>query len=96
MIDRTIFICSCHSLEHQYGFWYDEEFNEVYFEPHLINSGAWYTRFWNRLKYVFGYDSRYGAWDDIIIKPEDAIEIIKYLSKVTDSEVELVADKGRD
>ena len=96
MEDRKIFVCDCHSLEHQYTFWYDEEFNEVYFEPHLYNGGAWYTRFWNRLKYVFGYKARFGAWDEVIIKPEDSIEIIKYLSKVADSEIEFIADKGRD
>tara|TARA_R110000796_G_scaffold134681_1_gene250465 strand:- start:3625 stop:3915 length:291 start_codon:yes stop_codon:yes gene_type:complete len=96
MIDREIFICSCHSLEHQYGFWYDEEDNEVYFEPHLCNSGTWYTRFWSRLKYVFGVKTRFGAWDEIIIKPEDAKEIIKYLTKVVDTETESVADRGRD
>jgi len=96
MEDRTIFICDCHSLEHQYVFWYDEEFNDVYFEPHLYNGGAWYTRFWNRLKYVFGYKTRYGAWDEVMIKPEDGKKIVEYLNKSINTEIEAVADRGRD
>lgn len=95
-MDRETFICDCHSLEHQYTFWYDEEFNEVYFEPHLFLSGNWFQRLKTRIKYLFGHKSRYGAFDDIIIKPDDAIKIIKYLEKLTDKNIDKVADRGRD
>lgn len=95
-LKRDIFICDCHSLEHQYSFWYDSEENELYFEPHLHNGGSWYIRFWNRLKYLFGYKSRFGAFDEVIINPNDAIEIIKYLEKIGDKEIEVVADRGRE
>lgn len=82
-MDRKIFVCDCHSLEHQFTFWFDEEYNELYFEPHLHDSTwPWYKRFWKRLRYVFGNKSRLGAWDEIIINPEDANKIIEYLNKI--------------
>jgi ribonuclease BN (tRNA processing enzyme) len=95
-MDRETFICACHSLEHQYSFWYDEEDNEVYFEPHLFLSGNWFQRLGQRLRYLFGYKSRYGAFDDVIIKPEDAEKMIKYLEKLTDKDIDKVVDRGRD
>jgi len=86
MENRKIFVCSCHSLEHQFAFWYDEEYNELYFEPHLHdNSWPWYKIFWQRLRYVFGNKSRFGAWDEVIIKPEDAKQIIEYLNKISEN-----------
>jgi hypothetical protein len=96
MEQRKTFICDCHSLEHQYTFWYDEEYNQVYFEPHLTNGGSWYQRFWWRLKYLFGYKCRFGAFDEVLVNPEDAIKIIKFLEQMTDKDVDKVVDRGRD
>lgn len=95
-MDRETFICDCHSLEHQYTFWYDEEYNQLYFEPHLFQSGTWYQRFWHRIKYVFGYTSQYGAFDDVVIKPKDASRLIEYLEQVKDVDIDKVVDRGRD
>lgn len=96
MEKRNIFICDCHSLEHQFSFWYDEEVNQIYFEPHLYNSGPWYNRFWYRLKYVFGNKSRFGAWDEFIINPDDAKKIVEYLNNMVEKDVENIANRGRD
>lgn len=80
---REIFICDCHSLEHQYSFWYDEEDNELWFEPHLYdNTWPWYKRFWNRIKYVFGSKTVYGAWDSTIIKVDDIPRLTEFMNKV--------------
>lgn len=96
MIKRETFICKCHSLEHQYSFWYDEEDNELYFEPHLFNHGTWYTRLVNRIKYLIGYDSPYGAFDSVLINNEDVDKLIDVLKKVKKSDINLIADRGRD
>ena len=95
-MERKIFICDCNSLEHQYTFWYDEEENEVYFEPHLYSGGKWFQRFLYRLNYLFGYKSRFGAFDEVIINPKDSENIIKYLEKIINKEVDNIADRGRD
>ena len=96
MEDRETFICDCHSLEHQFTFWYDDEYNRVYFEPHLYQGGNWFQRTWGRIKYLFGHKSRYGAFDEVVINSEDAPKIIKFLEKLTDKDVDKVAGKGRD
>lgn len=96
MEQRETFICECHSLEHQYSFWYDEEDNQLYFEPHLYQGGNWFKRFWGRVKYLVGNKSRYGAFDEVIIKPEDAFKIVEYLEKLTNKDVDKIVDRGRD
>lgn len=95
-MERNIFICDCHSLEHQYTFWYDEEENQLYFEPHLYLGGNWFQRFLYRLNYLFGYKTRFGAWDELIINPDDSEKIIKYLEKVIEDDTDKIADRGRD
>ena len=71
-----IILCDCNSTEHQMIIYYDkdDEFGEeeVYVHLHLINNRG----FWNRLKYgikyIFGYKSKFGAWDEMVLKPSDA------------------------
>ena len=94
-LDREVFICDCHSIEHQYAFWYDEDDNELWFEPHLVVY-PWYKRLWGGIKYIFGYTTRYGNWDSMIINHDDIIKISQYLDKVKEVEMERVAIRGRD
>tara|TARA_R110000851_G_scaffold293087_1_gene447658 strand:+ start:2247 stop:2546 length:300 start_codon:yes stop_codon:yes gene_type:complete len=95
--ERKIFICDCNSLEHQYSFWYDNENNNIYFEPHLNYSDyPWYKQVVKKVAYVFGYTSTYGAWDKVIIKNDDAIKLNKLLSKVMEVEIKTIANRGRD
>jgi hypothetical protein len=39
---------------------------EVYVHVHLVRRSFWY-RLKYGLKYIFGYKSRYGAWDEFIL-----------------------------
>lgn len=78
---REVFICDCNSLEHQYSIWYDEEDNQLWFEPHLVNM-PWYLRIGLALKYVFGHKSNYGDWDSTIVKVEDMPRLIDYMANV--------------
>ena len=97
MGDREIFVCDCHSMEHQYAFWYDDEDNQMYFQPHLYDgTWPWYKRFYRRIKYIFGYKSRFGAWDEMIIKLEDASKIKEFIIKMEDENLNRVAIRGRD
>lgn len=65
-MDEQLIICSCHNVEHQVIIYYDKEDNVAYAEYHLCK-----LPFWQRLKYgikyIFGYQSRYGAFDEMII-----------------------------
>ena len=86
MKDIDILICECHSTEHQLVFLYEEDEetgNMCYVHVHLTK-----LPFWKRIKYafryIFGYQCRYGAFDEFILNPDDAPKIQKladYLSK---------------
>ena len=74
---NELFLCECHSPEHQLIFSYDkntiseEIFDEVYCHIHLNDSRTFWERLKYGLKYIFGYKSKYGAFDEIILDPND-------------------------
>lgn len=81
---EELLICECSNVEHQLIFRYfeDEDWKEVYMTTHLSE----YNNFWKGLKYaikyVFGYKSRYGAFDEFIFRNDDADKlqsIVDYL-----------------
>lgn len=80
-MERLILICKCESSEHQVIFWYDEEFDEIYCEPHLSTYRGFFSRLWYGLKYAFGYKSKCGAFDGIIFKDADLVKLKNYLEK---------------
>jgi hypothetical protein len=79
--DRNIFICSCHSLEHQYSFWYSKE-DGLYCEPHLDTTLPFYKRLILGIKYIFGYKSRYGSWDEFLFKKEDLNKLKNIINNI--------------
>lgn len=88
MEKNEIIICECNSPEHQYLFRYDDgDLNEyacVYVSPYLSSGNFWH-RLKYGIKYIFGYKSKYGAFDEFVFKPEDVnklVSIVKYLNKV--------------
>lgn len=84
-MDTEVLICQCNSLEHQVTFsWLgNNEDGDVYMEVHLKPLGFW-QRVSNGIKYIFGHRSKYGDFDDMILKKEDAWKlekIVEYLKK---------------
>lgn len=82
---NELFICSCGNVEHQLIFSYfdDEPGGSVYCCVHLKPERNIFKRIWSAVKYVFGYRSIYGEFDEFIFKPEDAQKlknIYEYLS----------------
>lgn len=80
-MEREIIVCSCHSLEHQIAFHYDSEEKLLYLYPHLVTRRGFFGRLLYGLKYAFGYKSRFGAWDEIIIDQEDQQKLIESINK---------------
>jgi hypothetical protein len=58
---------------------FDEEDKMVYVEIHLVPL-VWYKRLWLGIKYIFGYQSRYGAFDEFIFNPNDARRLQKVVN----------------
>jgi hypothetical protein len=108
--ERRVFVCDCHSLEHQFSIWYDEDLNQIYIEPHLYHSGNWFGKLWGGIKYIFGYKTRFGNWDETIIDTKDIPKLREYFDVVEnedkkrfqqhqaeiDAETDLIVDRGRD
>jgi len=74
-------ICECYSYEHQAIFWYDDEDKQLYATVHLITHKGFFKRLWIGIKYAFGYNCRFGNWDEFIFKPEDEQKLHDYLLK---------------
>ena len=81
-----LFVCECHSTDHQFIFVMDpdDEWDECYLEVHLSNLGTWYRRLWRKLQYLFGRRSRFGAWDEVIVKKTDAVRIRDLMQRFID------------
>jgi hypothetical protein len=72
-MEKDLIICECLSTEHQMVVYYDQddEHPVVYIHYHL-NKRPFWERLKYGVKYIFGRQSRYGAFDEIILNPEDA------------------------
>lgn len=82
---EEIIICACKSTEHQIIFRTicNDEDHWVYIDIHLAKR-KWVKRFWYGIKYIFGFQSKYGAFEEIIITPEESHKlekVVNYLKK---------------
>lgn len=74
---NELFICECRNVEHQLIFSYFPEDNEVYMAVHLIPEYNIWKRIWIAIKYIFGYKSIYGHFDEFIFDKSDADRLQK-------------------
>lgn len=88
---KDILICDCHSTDHQIVICYSEdEYPNGHVEPliymHIhLNKRPFWQRVKYGIKYIFGYQCRYGAFDEFLFNPKDSNkikDIAKYLKKV--------------
>jgi hypothetical protein len=82
LTETEIFVCGCHSFEHQTKFIYNEEDNILYVYIHLNNYDSFWKRLLTGIKYIFGYSSRFGEWDEFIFKEEDQEKLRKFLNQI--------------
>lgn len=81
---NELFICKCHNTEHQLIFnCFDDE---VYLTVHLVPVSNIWKRIVNAIRYIFGYRSKYGHFDEFIFQKEDASKLIK-IAKNLDKDV---------
>lgn len=83
-----LFLCQCSSSEHQIIFrWFENDLDDryVYADIHLVPEYNIFKRIWYAIKYIFGYKSKYGAFEEFIFNPKDADKlqkIVDYLKNV--------------
>ena len=78
--NEILLLCDCSSAEHQLIVRWDNDDKEVSVNVHLANVDGFWKRLWHAAKYVFGYKSRYGAFDEIILRKEDADNLQKVVN----------------
>jgi hypothetical protein len=82
-METKYFECTCHSTDHTFKFTYDPEDGDLYLETQLCRKAKnIFQRIWASLKYIFGYQCKYGHWDCTLIEEETAKEMIKVLENV--------------
>jgi len=69
---RTLFLCRCGSLQHSFVIAADEY--ELLFEIHLSPLPFW-QRLTHAARYVFGRRSQYGDFEEILLGPEEALDL---------------------
>jgi hypothetical protein len=77
------FECRCSSHEHALRFWLDDDDQDpcIYGSVFLSDS-PWHRRIWAGLKHALGFKSRYGHFEEFILRPEDRDRLIKLLKKL--------------
>jgi len=80
-IISKLFICQCNGTEHQLIFSYFPDDKEVYVSVHLIPD-RFLKRPINAIKYIFGYEPKYGDFEEFIFRNENADKlqlVVNYL-----------------
>jgi hypothetical protein len=85
---RESVTCSCESDEHQMNFRFfadslDDEF--IYCTISLVPEKNIFKRFWKAIKYLFGYKSKFGDFEEFILDKNKIYEIkniIEYYEKI--------------
>lgn len=85
MIERELLVCSCGDIEHQLVFSYfpDDVDKLVYVSVYLNPDQGIFKRIWSAIKYIFGYRSKYGHFDEFILDSESVPKlnnVVRYLS----------------
>lgn len=75
-ISGIVVICECGSSEHQLIIRTFDDDEDVYVDVHLASLPFW-KRVKYAFKYIFGYKSKYGAWDEIIINKQEFKQLHK-------------------
>lgn len=69
---RTLFVCRCYSIEHSFVVSSDED--DVFIEVHLSALPFW-RRVRNAVSYVLGKKSKWGDFEEILLSPEQALDL---------------------
>lgn len=75
---RTLFTCRCFSLEHSFFVSADED--DLFIEVHLASAPFW-VRVKNAIRYVLGGKSEWGDFEEILLSPEQALDLSNKLNE---------------
>ena len=76
---EIILVCDCGLPEHQIHIYSYKDPEFIALCPALVTSNGFFRRLVEGLKYAFGYKSKYGQFDEILLRRDDTVELIEYL-----------------
>ncbi len=98
-IVEQVILCECSGAEHQMLIMYDKDDTDptVYVSVHLTKKNFW-DRVSYAFKYIFGYQSRFGAFDEILLGPKHISPlqaVVDHIKKVEANKLQLNLFDGR-
>lgn len=84
--------CECSSTEHKIHFEYEppsytlKQFGEIFVHVYLNPTNSLLQRIGLAVKYVFGYQCKYGAWDETIIRKQGPEVVALFQQMIKDNE----------
>ena len=77
-MEQELFICDCKNVEHQIVFlWFENDKVHGVFATVHLRKKPFLKRLIYGLKYIFGYQCKYGAFDEFVFSPDDADKLKK-------------------
>lgn len=72
--------CDCGHTDHLVKFCYfNDERDAVYIHVQLPKEQQWYKRIWLGLRYIFGYQCKYGHWGESVLDLKKIDELHAFL-----------------
>lgn len=92
---NELFVCSCSNLSHclvvslsdfndgepEKSWWPAEDAVDLCFQVHLNNYLGFFRRLRLAIRYIFGYNGKYGAWDVVSFRLDDVERMRGILDK---------------
>jgi hypothetical protein len=75
------FQCDCQSQEHTVGITFDIDEKEMCFEVQLSRYHGFFGRVLQAVKYIFGYQCKYGHWDTTLLNEQKFIELYNIMGR---------------
>lgn len=73
---QELFVCRCNDVQHQFVIsTLDIDDNPEVYLSVLLSPAGFLKRLVYGIKYIFGHRSVFGYFDEVILKPEDALRI---------------------
>jgi len=81
-LKNEYFECACHCNDHLMIACLNREDNELYIQMHLLPHKNIFRRMWLAVKYIFGYRSKFGDYEEFIFNNDDAERLIAILKEL--------------
>lgn len=93
------FECKCYSQEHllRFEYYIDDLENRQEDGIHvsvLLSAPGFWNRLWSAIRFVFGYECRYGHWDGIHLRKQDGERLRTMIDHWLNSGIPKFSSKG--